>query len=323
MKPTRVLVWGALAAALLADGHHLADAGQQQAGWTHPRTPWGDPDLTGVWPITDLNGTPVQRPANFGERRLLTDDEYAQRVQQIEATRERTAGAWAEIGQPNRLTSLVVEPANGRLPPLTAEGRRRAATMTSTWSEMLFDRFDQFNPLDRCITRGLPASMFPFMYNSGMEIVQAPGHVAIRLELIHETRIIPVDGRAPLSPAMRQWMGDSRGRWQGTTFLVETTNFNGRSPMMIVGPGGNPIPTSESLRIVERFTRVADDRLDYELTVEDPVVLTAPWKAAFPWTRDSRYYIYEYGCHEGNQAIVNVLRNSRYLEAAAGTSPAR
>jgi hypothetical protein len=155
MKPTRALVWGALAAALLAGGHHLADAGQQQTGWTHPRTPWGDPDLTGVWPITDLNGTPVQRPANFGERRLLTDDEYAQRVKQIEATRERTAGAWAEIGQPNRLTSLVVEPANGRLPPLTAEGRRRAA-MTSTWSEMLFDRFDQFNPLDRCITRGLP-----------------------------------------------------------------------------------------------------------------------------------------------------------------------
>jgi hypothetical protein len=113
------------------------------------------------------------------------------------------------------------------------------------------------------------------------------------------------------------WQGGaSRGRWQGTTLVVETTNFNGRSPMMIVGPGGNPIPTSESLRIVERFTRVSDDRLEYELAVEDPVVLTEPWKAAFPWTRDSRYYIHEYGCHEGNQAIVNVLRNSRYLEAA-------
>jgi hypothetical protein len=323
VKPTRILVWVALTAAILAFGHHPGYAGQQQKAWTHPRTPWGDPDLTGSWPITDLNGTPVQRPANFGERRLLTDDEYAQRVKQIETTRERTAGAWAEIGQPNRLTSLVVEPANGRLPPLTAEGRRRAATMTSTWSEMLFDRFDQFNPLDRCITRGLPASMFPFMYNSGMEIVQAPGYVALRLELIHETRMIPVDGRAPLSAALTQWMGDSRGRWEGTTLVVETTNFNGRSPMMIVGPGGNPIPTSESLRIVERFTRVSDDRLDYELAVEDPVVLTEPWKAAFPWTRDSRYYIYEYGCHEGNQAIINVLRNSRYLEAAAGASQPR
>jgi hypothetical protein len=323
MKPTRALVWGAFAAALLASVHELAHAGQQQPGWTHPRTPWGDPDLTGLWPITDLNGTPVQRPAVFGERRLLTDEEYAQRVKQIEATRDRTAGAWAEIGQPNRLTSLVVEPANGRLPPLTDEGRRRAATMTSTWSDMLFERFDQFNPLDRCITRGLPASMFPFMYNSGMEIVQAPGYVALRLELIHETRMIAIDGRPRLSPAIRHWMGESRGRWEGTTLVVETTNFNGRSPMMIVGPGGNPIPTSESLRIVERFTRVADDRLDYELAVEDPVVLTGPWKAAFPWTRDSRYYIYEYGCHEGNQAIVNVLRNSRYLEAAAGTTEVR
>jgi hypothetical protein len=315
MKPARAFVWGVLAAALLASVDHPADAGQRPATWTHPRTPWGDPDLTGRWPITDLNGTPVQRPANLGERRVLTDDEYAQRVKQIESTRERTAGAWAEIGQPNRLTSLVVEPASGRLPPLTEEGRRRSATMTSSWSDMLFDRVDQFNALDRCITRGLPASMFPFMYNSGMEIVQAPGVVVLRLELIHESRIIPVDGRAPLSPALRHWMGESRGRWEGTTLVVETTNFNGRSPMMIVGPGGNAIPTSESLRIVERFTRVTSDRLDYELSVEDPVVLTEPWKAAFPWTRDPGYYIFEYGCHEGNQAIVNALRNSRYLEA--------
>jgi hypothetical protein len=323
VQPTRALISSVLAAALLGGADRPASAEQQQAQWAHPRTPWGDPDLTGRWPITDLNGTPVQRPAHFGERRWLTDEEYAQRVKQIEVTRERTAGAWAEIGQPNRLTSLVVEPATGRLPPLTEEGRTRAATMTSTWSDMLFERFDQFNPLDRCITRGLPASMFPFMYNSGMEIVQAPGVVVIRLELIHETRIIPVDGRAPLSPAIRHWMGDSRGRWQGTTLVVETTNFNGRSPMMIVGPGGNAIPTSESLRIVERFTRVSDDRLDYELAVEDPVVLTQSWKAAFPWTRDSQYYIYEYGCHEGNQAIINVLRNSRYLEKAGGASQTR
>src|SRR5919109_103881 len=126
MKPTRSLVWGVLAAALLAGVDRLVHADQQQAGWTHPRTLWGDPDITGMWPITDLNGTPVQRPANFGDRRLLTDEEYAQRVKQIESTRERTAGAWAEIGQPNRLSSLVVEPANGRLPSLTAEGQRRA-----------------------------------------------------------------------------------------------------------------------------------------------------------------------------------------------------
>ncbi len=285
--------------------------------WSHPMTPWGDPDLSGMWPITHLNGTPLQRPAQFGERRVLTDEEFAQRQKQIADTIERTAGAWAEIGQANRLTSLVVEPSNGRLPALTDEGRRRSATMTSSWSEMLFRSVDDFNALDRCITRGLPASMFPFMYNSGVEIMQAPGFVVVRLELIHETRIIPLDRRPRLSSAIRHWMGESRGRWEGRTLVVETTNFNGRSPMTIVGPGGNGIPTSESLRVVERFTRVDDDTIDYEIRTEDPIVITQPWRAAFPLKRDSSYYIYEYGCHEGNQAISNTLRNSRFLESPA------
>ena len=160
--------------------------------------------------------------------------------------------------------------------------------------------------------------MFPFMYNSGIEILQAPGYVVIRLELIHETRIVPLDGRPRLSAGIRHWLGEPRGRWEGQTLVVETTNFNGRSPMMIVGPGGNPIPTSESLRVVERFTRVDADTIDYELAVDDPVVLTRPWKAAFPWRRNPGYYLYEYGCHEGNQAIFNALRNSRYLEAQPG-----
>jgi len=285
--------------------------------WTPPTTSWGDPDLTGMWPVTHLNGTPVQRAAQFGERRLLTDQEFADRQKQIAATTERTAGAWAEIGQANRLTSLVVEPSNGRLPPLTEAATRRSRTMTSSWSDMLFNRIEDFNALDRCITRGLPASMFPFMYNSGIEIVQAPGYVVIRLEIVHETRIVPLDGRPHLSTGLRQWLGDSRGRWEGRTLVVETTNFNGRFPMMIQGPGGGAIPTSESLRVVERFTRVDADTIDYEMAVEDPVVLTTPWKAAFPWKRDPDYYIYEYGCHEGNQAISNTLRNSRYLESQA------
>jgi hypothetical protein len=302
-----VIGWAILAAAITAQ--------TASRPWTHPMTPWGDPDLSGVWPITHLNGTPVQRPEGYGERRQLTDQEFAQRQLQIAANRERTAGAWAEIGEPNRLTSLVVEPSNGRLPALTAEGRRRAAAMTSTWSNILFSGFEDFNALDRCITRGLPASMFPFMYNSGMEIVQAPGYVAIRLEIIHETRIIPVDGRPQLGASLRHWMGESRGRWDGRTLVVETTNFNARTPMMIVGPGGDPIPTSLSLRTVERFTRTGPRTLDYEISVDDPVVLTAPWKAALPWRLDPDYYIYEYACHEGNQAISNVLRNSRFIES--------
>ncbi len=295
--------------------------------WTPPRTPWGDPDLTGTWPIDHLNGTPLQRPAEFGERRYLTDEEFAEREQQLALLNARYdneiegsrmgIGHWAELGEPNRLTSLVMDPANGRLPPMTAEGERMAAQMSSTWDDRHFDGIDDFNALERCITRGMPASMFPFMYNSGMQILQAPGYVVLRLELIHETRIIPVDGRPPLPDEMRHWLGESRGHWDGDTLVVETTNFNGRTPMTIVGPSGNRYPTSESLRIVERMTRVADNTIHYEVTVEDPVVLTAPWTAAFPWQNNPDYYLFEYACHEGNEAIRLVIGGSRAERAGA------
>ena len=307
-----VIVFGA---ALVVTASLALSSAQATRAWIPPVTSWGDPDLTGRWPVTHLNGTPVQRPAEFGERRLLTDQEFAKRQADIAANRIRLAGAWAEVGEANRLTSLVVDPANGRLPPLTDEGRKRAAAMTSSWSDMLFASVNDFNALDRCMTRGMPASMFPFMYNSGIEILQAPGYVVIRFELIHETRVIPLDGRPRPAAAIRFWLGEPRGRWEGRTLVVETTNFNGRTPMLIVGPGGGGIPTSESLRVIERFTRVDEDTIDYDMTVEDPVVLTRPWKAAFPLQRDPDYYLFEYACHEGNQAISNALRNSRHLES--------
>jgi len=295
-------------------------------GYAVPRTAWGDPDLQGMWPIDKLNGTPVQRPENFGERRFLTDAEFAERVERLDrlnarydeeiAANKMGTGHWAEMGEPNKLTSLILEPANGRVPPLTAEGERRSATMTSSWSDIPFDKVDDFNALDRCITRGLPASMFPFMYNSGIEILQAPGYVVIRLELVHETRIVPVDGRPALEPEIVQWLGESRGRFEGDTLVIETTNFNGESPMLIVGPGGKPLPTSRELRIVERLTRTADDTIDYEIAVEDPVVLTQPWKAAFPLNRDDDYRMFEYACHEDNSAIRNFIEASRFERRA-------
>jgi len=301
--------------------------GEREPGWRAPRTPWGDPDLQGMWPLDYINGTPVQRPPEFGERRYLTDEEYAERVARLAAlnaryeqeiaTNRMDMGHWSEMGQPNRLTSLIVEPSNGRVPPLTEAGRTKAAGMTSSWSDIPFDDIGDFNALDRCITRGLPASMFPFMYNSGIAIIQAPGYVVIRLELIHETRIVPLDGRPPLAPEIRQWMGDSRGRFEGDTLVVETTNFNGETPMLIVGPGGNTIPTSTSLRIVERLTRVADDTIEYELEVEDPEMLTGPWKAAFPWKRNAEYRIFEYACHEGNTLIPSLINATRAERAAA------
>jgi hypothetical protein len=296
------------------------------------RTAWGDPDLAGMWPIDRLNGTPVQRPESFGERRFLTDEEFTERVARLAALNARYdqeiaankmgIGHWAEMGEPNRLTSLIMEPANGRLPPLTQEGEQRSAAMTSSWSSIPFDEVSDFNPLDRCITRGMPASMFPFMYNSGIEIMQAPGYVVIRLELVHETRIVPLDGRPALPPEIRQWLGESRGRFEGETLVIETMNFNGESPMLIVGPGGKPIPTSHELKVVERLTRTAADTIDYEITVADPVVLTAPWKAAFPLVRDDDYRFYEYACHEDNSAVRNFIVTSRFerrqQESAAG-----
>ena len=311
----------AVAAALTGCGGDSA-GGAAAGGYVVPRTPWGDPDLTGMWPIDKLNGTPVQRPESFGDRRYLTDEEYAERVARLRglnarydeeiAANKMGIGHWAEMGQPNRLTSLIVEPANGRLPALTAEGERRSAAMTSSWSNIPFDKVSDFNALDRCITRGMPASMFPFMYNSGIEIMQAPGYVVIRLELVHETRIVPVDGRPRLANDIVQWLGDSRGRFEGDTLVIETRNFNGETPMLIVGPGGKPIPTSREMRIVERLTRTANDIIEYEIAVEDTQVLTEPWKAAFPLQRDAAYRMFEYACHEDNSAIRNFIETSRF-----------
>jgi hypothetical protein len=317
----RALLVPAVAAVLFAGGDPGATA-QDRAGYLVPRTEWGDPDFQGMWPVDKLNGTPVQRPESFGTRRLLTDEEYAERVARLRALNARYddelaankmgIGHWAEMGEPNRLTSLIVEPENGRVPPLTAEGERRSALMKSSWDDGPFDSVADFNALDRCITRGLPASMFPFMYNSGIQILQAPGYVVIRLEIVHETRVIPVDGRPLLEPEIVQWLGESRGRFEDDTLVVETRNFNGETPMLIVGPGAKPIPTSRELRIVERFTRTAADTIDYEIAVEDPVVLTAPWKAAFPLTRDDDYRMFEYACHEDNTAIHNFIVTSRF-----------
>jgi hypothetical protein len=319
----------ALAALSARDGAAQDDAEQDGADWTAPRTAWGDPDLRGMWPIDHLNGTPVQRPEAFGERRTLTDQEYAERVARLTGLNARYdqenqadsigQGHWTEMGEPNRLTSLIVEPANGRVPPLTAAGEAKSATMTSSWSDIGFYWIDDFNALDRCITRGLPASMFPFMYNSGIQIIQSPGVVAIRLEIVHETRIVKLDGRPPPPPQITQWLGDSRGHWEGDTLVIETTNFNGGAPMLIVGPGAKPIPTSPSMRIVERLTRTGPDTIDYEIAVEDPAILTGPWKASLPWRLDPDYEIFEYACHEGNNIIRDLIGATRHEEAMADT----
>jgi hypothetical protein len=303
----------AIAAALLLASTCPAGAQTPKAtpkGWTPPRTPWGDPDLRGTWPLDGVGRTPMQRLPTFGTRAMLTDEEYAAALKDadklaLEPERENKAnklgsGNWFERGRPLRQTSLIVEPANGRVPPMTELGKKRAAGMKSSWSSQTFDTLADFNSLDRCITRGMPASMVPFPYNNGVRIFQSPGYVVIQLELVHETRIIPLDGRAKLPGNMETWLGSSRGHFEGNTLVIETTNFNGEAPMVIVGPTNQPVPTSKSLRIVERLTPTGPDTIQYEALISDPEDLTAPFKMAFPWTRDEKYELFEYACHEGN-----------------------
>lgn len=316
-----------------AEEHHGRAAEPHKGGsaqaWTPKKTAWGDPDLQGVWPLDELGRTPLQRPEQYGARLNLTDEEYKKALasaqqQALGAEREEKAnklgaGHWFEYGMPLRQTSLIVEPANGRLPPLTEKGKQLAATMKSSWTQTVFDTTADFNSLDRCITRGLPASMIPFPYNNGVRIFQSPGYVVIQLEIVHETRIIPLDGRPQLPGNMKTWLGSSRGHFEGATLVIDTANFNGEPPMAIVSSRATSVPTSTQLHIVERLTPTGPNTIQYEARIEDPDILTAPWTMSFPWTRNDKYQFYEYACHEGNEQTANYIRatSPRFAEERA------
>lgn len=291
------------------------------------RTSWGEPDLRGTWPIDHLNMTPLQRTPEQGSRIFLNDAEYAERAKRLSATAERYKqedangrmgmGHWVEPGEANRRTSLIVDPPNGRLPTKTEEGSRLSAPMRSSYrAGQTFDWTDDFDTWDRCITRGMPASMFPFNYNNGIRIFQSPGIVALQLEMVHETRIIPTDGRAAIPSQVRNWLGESRGRWEGgNTLVVETTNLKAGASATNVGTWGSPrendTPVSDQAKIVERFTMTGPDRIVYEMTYSDPVIFTAPWTARLDWHRDDTYKIFEYACHEGNVQVRGYISSSR------------
>jgi len=257
----------------------------QKSGWTVPKTAWGDPDLQGIWPSTDMVGVPFERPAELGTRTEVTAEEFAarqkQQSQRTEADAEQFVSTaprqgdgtgppshWLEWGKASTQASLVVEPPDGRLPPMTPEGQRRTSTVKNTY--VVFTGFNdptELGPYDRCISRGVLGSTFPVIYNNGNQIVQFPGYVAIRYEMIHETRIIPLDGRPHLPHTMRSYMGDARGHWEGSTLVVETTNFNGKTGAQ---GNGNLLMTSDALKLIERFTRTGPDTIQYEVTVDDP-----------------------------------------------------
>jgi hypothetical protein len=286
-------------------------------GWSQPRTEWGDPDLRGTWPL-ELLGTRPERPANLGTKAYYSDEEYAKLLAsgpalggsyEAEAKADTIgSGHWTEAGTPLKQTSLIMDPPNGRYPPLTAEGKERQSKMRSSWNGDTFDSIKDFNSLDLCLSRGLPTSMVPFPYNNGLRIFQSPGFVVIQLELIHETRIIPLSQHDAPPPAIRSYLGESRGHWEGDTLVIETTNLTGETPMNLVGPGGYGVPTSPQETVVEKLTMTGPDTIFYQATVTDPGVLTAPFTMAFPWRRDDKYKIFEYACHEGNTVVTNYLK---------------
>ncbi|WAT17692.1 hypothetical protein OZN62_12350 [Aurantiacibacter sp. MUD11] len=307
----------------------LAGAEVADEGWEVPRTPWGDPDMSGIWPLDVVGRTSTERAPEFGTRAYYTEEEYAAALatseeiaagyEQEDANDEIGSGHWFEWGTPLKQISLIMAPANGRLPPLTDEGERMSSEMRSSWNMTQFDTLADFNSLDRCLSRGLPSSMTPFPYNNGVRVFQSPGYVVLQLELIHETRIIPIDSE-PLPGNMRQWLGSSVGHWEGDTLVIETTNLTGLTPMNIVGPGNKPIPTSDQQTLTERLTMVGPDTIFYEAEIRDPVVLTAPYTLAFPWSRDDSYEMFEYGCHEGNTTIRGYITTTspRFVGEDAG-----
>ena len=291
------------------------------AAWTQPRTSWGDPDLEGVWTSDNNFSIPLERPAEVADKEFLDGQDLENALK----SRARAhPGHWptgGEVGagpphwyenltaRSNR-SSLIIDPPNGRLPALTAEARgadrrradaRRGRGPSDSWTDRSL--------WDRCITVGLPSVMFPTGYNNNVQILQAPGYVTITHEMMHDTRVIPLDGRPHVSPAIRHYLGDSRARWEGTTLVIDVTNFH---------PAANYRGSRETLHLIERYTRTGAGAMRYEVTVDDPRTFERPWTAVLDL--EPQGAMYEYACHEGNRGLENILRAARLEERAASTT---
>ena len=298
--------------------------------YTVPRTPWGEPDLQAVWTGNAAHGIPLERPASLSDRKALTAEE-------ADARRERgTLGSiwgyereWRDttLGYvktaPSTQVAVVIDPPDGRIPGLTEAGKLRAeeARQLRSGDENSAGGMtrppagpEDLSPYVRCITRGLPGMMFSSVYNNGLQIFQGPGYVTIQKEMIHETRVIPTTPREKVGASLTTWLGDSHGRWEGDTLVVETTNFNGRAPFQ---------QESADLTLVERWTRVGPDQLEYRFTVNDPKIWTKPWTGLMVFEKDdTQYELVEYACHEGNYGMSNILSGARAGDRKATTSSA-
>jgi hypothetical protein len=317
-------------AAVSAQGTPVENSKTAAKVYTPGRTPWGDPDLQGTFTNKDENGIPLERPSEFEGRKL--DDVTAAELQKIVKQRNEVAveiaggiggaetGAgpvhWYEYyGARNSRPWLVVDPADGRLPPTTPEARARSAALTAAFkAHGESDGAEVRSLYDRCITRGVPGSMMPVIYGNSYQIIQAPGYVAIRYEMIHETRIIPLDRRAHVGSAIRTYMGDPRGHWEGTTLVVDTTNFNGKNAADVAGYGSPDRGATPNLRITERFKPVGPGAIEWSVTLDDATTWARPWTFAMKLTRDEGQGVFEYACHEGNYGLTGILSAARAEE---------
>ena len=299
-----------------------------RSGFTPPKTPWGHPDIEGVYTNKDEANTPLERPDQFKGRSVqdFSAADLAALAEQRQALASKIAGGiggaetgagpthWYEHLQGNGSRAwLITDPADGKLPPMTPQALEREAAIAALNNardgEGRADSWLDRSMYDRCITRGLPGSMMPAIYGNAYEIVQTPEHVAIRYEMIHDTRIIPLDNRPHVGAAVRGYLGDARGRWEGNALVVETTNFTNRTHF-----GYNNRYNSEKFRLTERFTPVAPDTLQWEVTFNDPEVWTRPFTFTMPLMRDRTQQVFEYACHEGNRGLEHILSAARAEE---------
>ena len=295
-----------------------------------PRTPWGDPDLQGLW--TNTTTTPMERPDDLADKDSLSSEELAVRDAEVaeavsfDNISDGNVGAynefWVERGALITQTSLIVDPPDGKLPPMTDEAQRKTQEFIARWVAPPAS-WEDMNLYDRCITRGLPGAMIPGFYNHNYLILQTPDYVVLQVEMIHDTRIIPLAGRQQAPSGIPEWLGHSQGRWEGDTLVVETEGFAAKAEQRVALAGfflafsGGP-----NARLVERFTRQEDGTLDYRFTVSDPTVDTREWTAAIPMQPYDEP-LYEYACHEGNYAMPNILAGARADEVEAAGQQGR
>ena len=288
----------------------LTAAAVTDPNWQAPRTSWGHPDLQGVWTSDEMRVMDYERPEQYGNRESLTAEEFADRYENdsiaLDNATESIIGTFG-------YTSLVVEPRNGRFPQLTEAGMARIHTSDrGSYGAGPYNTTEDFTLLDRCISRGIVGSIMPVLYGNGMRIIQTPEEVIISYEMVHDTRVIPMDGRPYLSEEIRQYMGDSRGHWDGDTLVVETRNLTDKTS--INGRNGRGTRHSKDMVMTEYFTRIDDEMIDYRIRMVDPVAYEEPITIRLTITSQPNYVMYEYSCHEGNISIPNTLKGDREHE---------